>query len=105
MACPKLEEVTFRTEERFDIETMIEVAAARASRGSPFKSIRIVNWGELVPKEGVAELLKHVSHVGTSFEIKDVGFGIGYDLDYEGGDDSGVEGWEGGSSGDDSSTS
>jgi len=106
VTCPRLEELTFRTEERFDIETMVEVAAGRASRGSPLKSVNIVNWGELVPREGVVELLKHVSHVGTSFEISNVDFGLGCDVDYGDGDGSSdEEDLEGGSSGDDSSTS
>jgi len=108
VTCPKLKELTFRTDGRFDIETMVEVAAARASRGSPLKSISIINWGELVPREGVAELLKHIPCVETSFEISNVDFGItqACDVDYDDGDGSSdEEDWEGGSSGDDSSTS
>ena len=105
MACPKLEDLTFRTEERFNIKTMVGVAAARASAGSPLRSIHIINCGELVRSEGKIELLRHVSHVETSFEISDVDFGVGdhCDLDYGDGDSSDEEGWEGGSSGDDSS--
>ena len=100
--CPNLEELTVRTAERFDIETMIEVAAARASGGLPFKSVNIINWGELVPREGTMELLKHVLHVGTSFEISNVDYGVGADshLDY-----SDEEDQEGESSGDDSDMS
>ena len=67
--CPRLEGLIFRTEERFDIERMVEVASARASGGAPFKSIRIINRGELVPWEGVVELRKHVLHVENRFEI------------------------------------
>ena len=69
--CPKLEKIVFRTEERFDIERMVEVASARASGGVPFKSIEIINRGELVPREGVTGLLKHVLHVENSFELGD----------------------------------
>ena len=107
MACPKLEELTVRTEGRLDIETMVEVAAARASGGSPLKSVGIINWGELVPREGVVELLKHVSHVETSVEVRNVDFGVGdrCNLDYGYGDGSDEEDWEGGDSGDDSSVS
>ena len=105
MACPRLEEVTFRTAEWFDIEIMVKVAAERASRGSPLKSISIINWGELVPREGTRELLQHVSHVETSFEKTNVDFGIAVHLDYGDGDSSDEEDWEGGSSGDDSNIS
>jgi hypothetical protein len=69
--CPKLERLVFRTEERFDIEQMVEVASARASGGVPFKSIEIINRGELVPREGVTELLKHVLRVENRFELDD----------------------------------
>jgi len=77
IVCPSLEVLVFRTEERFDVETMVEVAAARASAGSPLKSIRIINWGELVPQEGVMELLKHVSRVKSISEIANRSYGYG----------------------------
>lgn len=67
--CPELKALTFRTEDRFEIETMVEVAALRAVSGAPFNSVRIINRGELVPREGVMELKEHVSHVETSFEV------------------------------------
>ena len=99
IACPKLECLILRTGERFDIETMVEVAAARASRGSPLKYVSIINWGELVFGEGATELLKHVSHVETSFEISDEDYGVGsdYDVDYGYSDYSDEEDGEGGS--------
>ena len=75
--CPQLERLVFRTKERFDIEIMVEVAAARASGGAPFKFVRIINCGEHVPREGVMELLKHVSHVETSYEIYDEAYNYG----------------------------
>jgi hypothetical protein len=68
--CPKLERLVFRTEERFDIERMVEVASARASGGAPFKSVRITNLGELVSWEGLMKLRKHVLHVENRFEIR-----------------------------------
>ena len=67
--CSKLESLVFRTGERFDIEAMVGVAAARAFGGAPFKLVKIINCGELVSREGVMELLKHVSHVETSHEV------------------------------------
>ena len=107
MICPKLEELTFRTAERFDIETMIEVAAARASGGSPLKSVNIINWGELVAREGAMKLRKHVSHVGTGSETSNVDFGItaACAVDYGYGDGSDEEDWEQGGFSDDSSIS
>ena len=67
--CPKLKALILRTEERFDIVTMVEVAATRASVGAPFNSVRVINCGEFVPREGVDELMEHVSHVETNYEI------------------------------------
>jgi hypothetical protein len=81
IACPILEALVFRTEERFEIERMVEVASARALGGVPFKSVRIINRGELVLREGVMELLKHVSHVETSFETSDKAPNYGDDGD------------------------
>ncbi|KAF9647919.1 hypothetical protein BDM02DRAFT_3116221, partial [Thelephora ganbajun] len=69
ISCPKLDRLIFRTKERFDVKSMVKVAAARASGGVPLSSVSIINRGEPVPREGVMELLKHVSHVETSFEI------------------------------------
>ena len=102
MACPKLEELILHTAERFNIETMVEVAAARASRGLPFKSVSIISWGELVSREGMRELLKYVSHVESSFENSNVNYSVGseWDLDY-----SDEEDREGESSGGDSEIS
>jgi len=71
ITCPKLEEIVFRTNERFDIESMADIAAARALRGLPLKSVRIISHGEPVPGEGVIELLKHVANVETSLETGD----------------------------------
>ena len=68
--CAKLAGLVFRTEERFDIETMVDVAAARALAGAPFKSVRIIHRGELSPEEEVMELRKYVLDVETSVEPK-----------------------------------
>ena len=63
---PKLEELSFvpyTYMESFDIGTVIEMAAARASRGAKLRVVRIVDKvGELVP-EDESELRKHVLHV------------------------------------------
>ena len=86
--CPKLERLVFRTEERFDIETMVVVAAARALGGAPLKLIKIVNHGEVVPREGVVELLNHVSRVETRFEVFDKRYGLGDDIPEDSDEDS-----------------
>ena len=69
--CPKLERLVVRTEAQFDVKTLVEVAAARMSRGVPLESVRLINRGEPVTTEGLTELLNHVSHLETSFEISD----------------------------------
>jgi len=50
IACPKLEELIFCAGERFDVDTVTVVAAARALGGSPLKSVRIITLGELVAR-------------------------------------------------------
>jgi hypothetical protein len=87
--CPKLEKLIFRTEERFDIERMVEVASARASGGAPFKSVKIVNREELVPRAGVVELLKHVLRVENRLEISGEAHSChdSDDEDYDGGEE------------------
>jgi len=81
IVCPKLEGLVFRTKQRFDIESMVMVAAARASGGAPLKSVRIINCGVLVSSEGVRELLKYVLCVETSLEVsdEDLNYGEGSD--------------------------
>jgi hypothetical protein len=80
---PKLEGLVFRTEERFDVESIVKVAAARASGGAPLKSVRIINLGEFVPREGVMTLLEHVEHVETCFEVDGEVYNYGDDRDEE----------------------
>ena len=81
--CPKLERLIFRTEEQFDIETMVDVAAARALGGAPLRSVKIINHGVFVPREGVMELLKHVLHVETSDVIDGEAYDCSDDDDEE----------------------
>ena len=69
---PKLEEFSFipyTYMEVFDIGTVIEMAAARASRGAELRTVRIVDkvW-ELDP-EDASELRKHVLHVEYSPDL------------------------------------
>ena len=92
--CPKLKRLVFRTEERFDIETMVVVAAARASRGARLKSVKIINHGELVPGEGVVELLNYTSQVGTRFEVLNQDYGLGDDIPEDSDGDSDEDGDE-----------
>jgi len=72
VVCPKLEELVliFRSyEDRdFNIERVISMAAARASKGSKLKSLRIMNWEEPTPFEAWG-LRRNVSHVECSPEV------------------------------------
>jgi hypothetical protein len=66
--CPKLENLVLvlrLSGERLDIKNVIEMAAARASRGAKLKSVRIVSQDESVQIDAL-ELRKHVSHVECS---------------------------------------
>jgi len=66
VVCPKLEELVLilrpYEDVNFNIECVISMAAARASRGSKLKSVRIVNWDELTTLEAW-NLRRHVLHV------------------------------------------
>ena len=72
--CPKLEELVLvlgPDGEGFDIKGVIEIAAARASRGAKLSTVRIiVGRGKLDPR-GVLELRKHVSHVEHGPDVGD----------------------------------
>jgi hypothetical protein len=48
----------------------VKFVAARALRGVPLKSVKVVSFGEPVTTEEVAELQEHVSHVEISFESR-----------------------------------
>jgi hypothetical protein len=68
VACPKLEVLVLVLDlhgEALDIKNVIEMAAARASRGAKLKSVRIIGQDELIQIDAL-ELGKHVSHVECS---------------------------------------
>jgi hypothetical protein len=63
VACPQLEELVIVANEwTVYMESVIEVAAARASRGAGLKSVRIVDYRQPV-RTDVLELEEHVLHV------------------------------------------
>ena len=65
VVCPKLEElvIILASWGMFDMKSVIGVAAARASRGTKLKSVRIVgNWDKFGQTE-MLELEQHVLHV------------------------------------------
>ena len=55
VVCPKLEELVLDVRcdgcEDFDVESVIAMVAARATRGRKLKSVRIADWGILTPIE------------------------------------------------------
>ena len=66
VVCPRLEELIFvpRTnEEDFEIERVINMAAARASRGAKLARVRILDKDGKFDPGSVLELGKHVLHV------------------------------------------
>ena len=81
IVCPKLEELNFSNCDGFDIDSMADIAEARASKGAPLKLVEIVSYGEPVSAEGVAELLKHVSRVETRTVTIDEGDDDSFDED------------------------
>ena len=66
MVCPRLEELILsRSDDAFqscDVERVIAMAAARASRGTKLKSVVMVGWNKLTRVEE-QKLRTHVSHV------------------------------------------
>ena len=70
MVCPKLEEIilTLQFEGMFDITSMIEMAAARASGGKKLRTIRIVDGREGFGLN-VSELRRHVWNVEYGPEV------------------------------------
>ena len=75
VACPKLEELVLAfhiNEGMFDMKDVIEMAAARASRGVGLKSIRIVS-NDKVMRTDVLELKKYVLHVECRTDVGEVG--------------------------------
>ena len=71
IVCPDLESLVIHTDEQFDVESVVKVAAARLSRGVPLKVVRITGSVELVSTMGVADLRKYVPNVETAVEIGD----------------------------------
>lgn len=72
VVCPKLEELIFVPLDDwrgFDIESVIEMARARATRGAKLRIIRIVGGQNEVDLEAVLELRKHVLHVEYGPEV------------------------------------
>jgi hypothetical protein len=74
VVCPKLEELILDPADdgkRLYIESVIGMAAARASRGAKLKSVRIAGRVKFAPMQ-VLELRKHVLHVECDFGVDDV---------------------------------
>ena len=68
LICPKLEEFAVHVgKDGFDIESVVGMAAARASRGAKLKFVRIVNR-EAITWMDTSELGKHVAHVEYDHE-------------------------------------
>jgi len=66
VACPKLEEIVLvpRTDtEGINIESVTKIAAARASRGTKLRTVRIVGGKDKLDPGDVLELRKHVLNV------------------------------------------
>jgi hypothetical protein len=89
VVCPKLDELVLvlrRDGETLDVDNVIEMAAARASRGAKLESIKIIDHHERMQIDTL-ELEKHASHVECSP-------GVGVANEYGGSGDEG--GWRGG---------
>lgn len=70
LVCPKLEMLVLCIDrkEGFDFQTVMNMAASRASRGAKLKFVRIESRVEFVPVT-VLELRKHVLHVEYDFGV------------------------------------
>ena len=75
LICPKLEklEPNIVREKGFDVQRLIGMAVARASRGAKLESVRIVSRVELAPMV-VSELREHVLHVEYEFSANNVSY-------------------------------
>ena len=82
--CPKLKKLDFHPFDQFEMETMVHVAAERAKRGAPLKSVKIISRSGPVPTQWAMELLKHVSRVETGAQGDD-------EADYLSGDEDSDE--------------
>jgi len=64
MVCPKLEQLDIVYELAFDIRGVVATVAARASKGTKLKSVKISAWSEVVYSQtDMLELKKHVLDV------------------------------------------
>ena len=84
IVCPKLKKLVFHPFGQFEMETMVHVAAGRAKRGAPLKSVKVISRSGPVPTQWVVELLKHVSRVETGVQGDD-------EADYLSGDEDSDE--------------
>jgi len=78
VVCPELEELVFVLRSGggvFDLEDIIKMAEARASRGRKLKIIRIIHRGYEPDPEGMLELRKHVMHMEYNYRVGEVGDG------------------------------
>ena len=75
LICPKLEELVLPVDMKgLDIESVVGMATARASRGVKLKSVKISNQGVFAPAD-ISKLRKHVVHVDLDFEDVDEEWG------------------------------
>ena len=99
VACSKLKELTYRVPGEFGLGSLVEFAAARASRAVPLKLVNVVGLWEPFTTDEVAELREHVSHVVEEREYNDQDEGSNEDEDSDesegSGEDEGSygEGW------------
>ncbi|KAF9789192.1 hypothetical protein BJ322DRAFT_526599 [Thelephora terrestris] len=75
IACPNLERLVIYTDDRADVKSVTKVAAARASKGVPFKTVGIIGREEIASAEAVADLRKYVLDVELGVEIDVAGDG------------------------------
>ena len=64
VVCPKLEELTvipYANRELFDIYSVMEMAATRASRGAKVRIVELVLGQDKLDPQDVLELKKHVT--------------------------------------------
>ena len=77
VVCPKLEELTLRTDGKiFDIKRVTGMAAARASKGAKLKSVGIIGQDKFARVDAL-ELGEHVLHVKCGLEVDGANGGSG----------------------------
>ena len=85
VVCPKLQElvlVLYDDGEVFDMEGVVGMAEARASRGKKLETVRIIDGRDEPDPDCVLELRKHVGHVGYSHQVRAI-----YDESMDGDDE------------------